>query len=103
MKMDSVIEQLMRAARNNPPTDRVPYAFEKRIMARLKDTQPIDLTTWIASQLWRAVVPCFAVMILLGAWFNLGTIPGQDTNLAEGSVELSLDHVVQVASVISSD
>ncbi len=104
MKMDSVIEKLMRAARNNPPSDRVPYTFEKRIMAQLAGTQPVDLSTWLAVQLWRAVVPCFAVMILLGVWINVGNpIAGNDSSLAEITGELSLDHVVQVATVISSD
>lgn len=103
MKMDSVIDKLMGAARSNPPSDRVPYAFEKRIMARLAGQKPVDLPTWLAHQLWRAVVPCFAVMMLLGVWFSVGHISRPDANMAEGLGELSLDHVVQVATVISSD
>jgi hypothetical protein len=46
----------------------VPYAFEKRIMARLA-TQPVvdDWAMW-ARALWRAAAPCVAIMLLLGAW-----------------------------------
>ena len=58
----------MAVARANPPSDRVPYAFEKRIMARLA-AQPVS-DTWElwARALWRAAAPCVAIMLLLGAW-----------------------------------
>jgi len=55
--------KLIAAARANPPSDQVPYAFEKRIIARLK--APVAL--W-SRALWRAAAPCVAVMLLLSAW-----------------------------------
>ena len=58
----------MAAARTSPPADRVPYAFEKRIMARLAQPHSLDLLGLWARALWRAVVPCVAASVLLGVW-----------------------------------
>ncbi len=60
--------KLITAARANPPSDHVPYAFEKRVMALLavrSVTEPLAL--WVRG-LWRAAVPCMLVALLLGAW-----------------------------------
>jgi hypothetical protein len=57
-------ERFLRFARNLPVNEHVPYAFEKRIMARIREfLTPDPLTVW-SRMLWRAVVPCFGVMIL---------------------------------------
>ena len=64
----SLQSRLIAAARANPPSDRVPYAFEKRIMALLADrsvTEP--LAQWVRG-LWRAAASCVALALLLGAW-----------------------------------
>jgi putative N-acetylmannosamine-6-phosphate epimerase len=64
----SLQRKLIAAARANPPSDRVPYAFEKRMMALLAGravTEPLAL--WVRG-LWRAAVSCVAVALLLGAW-----------------------------------
>ena len=68
MNLAELERKLIAAARANPPSDRVPYAFEKRIMARLA-TQPVldDWALW-ARALWRAAAPCVAITLLLGAW-----------------------------------
>ena len=68
MNVTQLERKLIAAARANPPSDRVPYAFEKRIMARLA-ARPVadDWALW-AGALWRAVAPCVAIMLLLGAW-----------------------------------
>ena len=60
--------KLIAAARANPPSDQVPYAFEKRITARLK--APVTLDDWAvwSSALWRAAAPCVAITLLLSAW-----------------------------------
>ena len=68
MNLGPLERKLIAAARANPPSDRVPYAFEKRIMARLA-TRPVvdDWALW-ARALWRAAAPCVAIMLVLGAW-----------------------------------
>ena len=60
----SADEQFLKFLRNLPWKQHVPYAFEKRIMARIREfLTPDPLTVW-SRMLWRAVAPCFGVMIL---------------------------------------
>jgi hypothetical protein len=60
--------KLLAAARAQPPDDRVPYAFEKRVMALLAARAATDpLMIWVRG-LWRAAVSCVAIALLLGAW-----------------------------------
>ena len=49
------------------PVDHVPYAFEKRIMAHIEAAPQAAINLWQqwSQALWRAVVPCLAVMILV--------------------------------------
>jgi len=68
MNLVELERKLITAARANPPSDRVPYAFEKRIMARLAAGPVVDGWAWWARALWRAAAPCAAIMLLLGAW-----------------------------------
>jgi len=68
MNLVELKKKLLAAARAHPPSDRVPYAFEKRIMARLLTQPLLDTWTFWARGLWRAVAPCIAVVLLLGAW-----------------------------------
>ena len=64
----SLQRKLIAAARANPPGDRVPYAFEKRIMALLATgAAPERLALWVRG-LWRAAAACMALALLLGAW-----------------------------------
>ena len=68
MDLDKLQQKLMAAAKAAVPGDHVPYAFEKRIMARL--TAPVKVDEWAlcGRWLWRAVAPCASVMTALGVW-----------------------------------
>ena len=68
MNLAELERELIAAARANPPGDRVPYAFEKRIMARLAARPAMDHCTLWARALWWAATPCVVVMLLLSAW-----------------------------------
>ena len=57
-------ERFLRFARNLPVNEHVPYAFEKRIMARIRGLLTPDPLAFWSRMLWRAVAPCFGVMIL---------------------------------------
>ena len=59
--------KLIAIARRNPPGDRVPVAFEKRIMARLREQPAPDQWELWARALWRGAMICLAVTILFGA------------------------------------
>jgi hypothetical protein len=86
--------KLIAAARAHPPGDRVPYAFEKRIMARLV-AQPIldDWAMW-ARGLWRAVAPCLALMLLLSVWTYF--IPAEK-NSTGGNLSQDFENTVLAA------
>ena len=68
MNLAELERKLIAAARANPPSDWVPYAFEKRIMALLAARPVVDAGALWARALWRAAAPCVAIMLLLGAW-----------------------------------
>ena len=68
MNLDQLQRKLLAAARMSVPSDRVPYAFEKRVMARLVGRTAADLSAIWARALWRAAVSCIALTILLSAW-----------------------------------
>lgn len=68
MNPENLRQKLLSAARAaEPPSDGVPYAFEKRVMARLGARALPDAWASLGSLLWRAVLPCCAVLLLAGA------------------------------------
>ena len=60
-------KKLIAAARVHAPGDRVPYAFEKRIMALLAGRAVADYRALWARGLWRAAISCAAVAVLFAA------------------------------------
>jgi len=81
MNLDRLQHQLLAAARANPPSDRVPYAFEKRIAALIRERATIDGWAAWSRGLWRAAAPCVAIMFLLTIWSALapsGRTPSTD-------------------------
>ena len=80
MNLAQLEQKLIAAARANPPSERVPYAFEKRILARLAARPAVDDWAMWARALWRAAAPCVAITLLLGAWsfFSQGSAPVND-------------------------
>jgi hypothetical protein len=68
MNLDELQRKLVAAARADAPSDRVPLAFEKRILARVAALPGADAWAFWARAMWRATAPCLAIMVLLGAW-----------------------------------
>jgi anti-sigma-K factor RskA len=67
MNLAELQRKLVAAARLQKPDDRVPYAFEKRIMALIAErTATAWRVQWMRG-LWRAAVSCVAVAIVCGA------------------------------------
>jgi len=68
MNLSELQKTLIAAARQQPPDERVPYAFEKRIMARLAGRAGM-VDHWVlwARGLWRAAGACVTVAVVLGA------------------------------------
>jgi hypothetical protein len=68
MNVAELQKKLLAAARRDQPGDRVPFAFEKRVMAHLKSRPRVDLWSDWSRALWKAAAPCVAVMLVLGVW-----------------------------------
>lgn len=49
------------------PDDRVPYAFEKRIMALIAERTVVSGSVFWARALWRAAVSCVILALVCGA------------------------------------
>lgn len=96
MNLAALHHKLIAAARRHPPRTAVPYAFETRIMARLRSRAQVDHWAVWARGLWRAVAPCLAIMILLGAWSALAPT-------ASATPDLSQDFEKTVLAAIDQD
>ncbi len=72
MNLEHLRVKLIATARAHPPADRAPYAFEKRVLARLRESPAFDVSALWARALWRATAPCVAVSLLLAVWFFIG-------------------------------
>ena len=94
MNPNDLQSKLIRAARRVPPQDHVPYAFEKRIMARLAALQPVNPWALWARPMWRAALSCVALTALCGIWC-VASAPKVDTadNLSQ-----ALDRAVFASS-----
>jgi len=65
MNLIELQKKLTTAARLQKPDDRVPYAFEKRIMAQIAVRAVDGWTAW-GNSLWRAAASCVAIAIVCG-------------------------------------
>jgi hypothetical protein len=80
MNVIELQKKLIAAARADAPSDQVPYAFEKRIMALIPKTAPTDgVALWVRG-LWQAAASCAVIALLCGAWafFNPASGTGDD-------------------------
>ena len=60
--------KLMAAARRHPPSDAVPYAFEKRIVSHLSARPAPNVWGLWCRPLWQAALSCVAITVLFGLW-----------------------------------
>ena len=65
MNLSELQEKLLATARQHPPADSVPFAFETRVLARLRTSSPEDSWALWGQALWRAALACLALAILL--------------------------------------
>jgi anti-sigma-K factor RskA len=94
----SLQSKLLAAARANPPSDRVPYAFEKRVTALIVARSAIEpLGQWVRG-LWRAAVSSMAVALLLVVWAVFNPAASSKTDDLSQNFENTL-----LASVDQSD
>jgi len=95
MNITELHRKLIAAARSNPPSDSVPYAFEKRVMAHLCGKSVADAWAAWAAGLWRAAVPCVAITLVFSAWtFFAAGAAGVSNDLSQ-----ELDNTLLAAAV----
>ena len=101
MKLIDLEKKLIAVARANPPSDRVPLAFEKRIMALLTGRPVQDVWAVWAKALWYAAAPCVAVMLCFSGWAFIESSKNNQTP----SVDLAqqLDNTLLAAVDQSND
>jgi len=105
MNLEHLQNKLLAAAKANPPADRVPLAFEKRVLAHLTAKSPVDLTTLWSRALWRATVPCLALMLVLTgfALFPTGTTNSGGNTIVTTAATDDLPAVFEETLLASSD
>jgi hypothetical protein len=60
--------KLIAAARKHPPSDQVPFAFEKRIVSHLSARPAPNVWGLWGRPLWQAALSCVAITVLCGLW-----------------------------------
>lgn len=68
MNSSDLHQKIISAARSNPPGGQAPYAFEKRVMARVRSLRPVSTLSLWGRPLWMAALSCVAVTMLCGVW-----------------------------------
>jgi hypothetical protein len=86
--------RLIEAARATPVDARVPYAFEKRIMARLAGVKAEDPWALWGHALWRGAVFCLtlAVVLAVGSMFLPAANPDTLPQAVERAVFAAVDN-----------
>ena len=99
MKLEALRQKLLAAARAHPPAETVPYAFEQRILARLRAAPVADAWLLWGRGLWRAAA---ASLMVAGVVCALALASGN----GEGSVavsEVDLESTVAAGADVLSD
>ena len=94
MNLDALHRKLIAGTRSLGACARVPLAFEKRITALLRQQPAADYLALWARGLWRAAVPCIAVMVLLTGWSLFAPPKASSNDLSQ-----ELDNTVLAAAV----
>ena len=98
MNLAQLERTLLAAAKTVPPGDHVPYAFERRVLARLRRGPATDQLVWWARSLWRAAAPGVAVTVLLALWVaGSGTASDPDRSV-NADIETALFAVIDDAT-----
>ena len=98
MNVAELQKKLLAASRASAPEDRVPYAFEKRVLALLASRPGVDRWVFWTRGLWQAAISCAAIALLLGAWLYVDSATSSNTTDLAQNFENTL-----LASVDQSD
>jgi hypothetical protein len=98
MELSRLHQKLIAAARSTPVDPRVPFAFEKRVMARITAAAADRWSAWDRA-LWRLTPACATVMLCLAVCSWWSTRPASATS----SLERALEQTVYAAIDLSGD
>src|SRR3954469_23662475 len=93
-------EEFLSLARELPRNERTPYAFEKRIMARISQTPMGETVSEWAQLLWRAMAPCVGIMLVAAA-VSMAAFSGDPTPDETPDLEATVFAPTQVAFDVS--
>jgi hypothetical protein len=97
MNLNLLQEKLMHAARLKSPPGGVPYAFEQRILARIRSEPMVDgLTLW-GRALWRAALSCVVAMLVLAGWAFYTPNPAPASDTLDLAVQLETELMASVS------
>jgi hypothetical protein len=85
MNLDELQKKLLAAAKRQPQDDRVPYAFEKRIMAHIASRRVVDRWVVWGNSLWRAAASCVVIAVVCAG------IAAYTPQSSDNSTDLSQD------------
>jgi hypothetical protein len=83
MELRRLSQKLIKSAQANPPADTMPYAFEQRIMAHIREAKPLDAWAVWSAALWRAAFACLVITILSSVWTIWGQRQSAATEFAQ--------------------
>jgi hypothetical protein len=96
MNQAKLYTRLIAVAKAQAPDERVPFAFEQRVMAHLQGRKALDVWALWSAGLWRAAASCVALALLLGAWswFSPGNAGNSDLSQDLENTLLAVDQDV---------
>ncbi len=90
MKTGALQNTIITAAKKAAPGDRVPFAFEKRVMARIRGLSDVDVWAVWSRLLWRAAGPCVAIMLAMSLWAAFSNHQNGGSNTLAEDLESSV-------------
>lgn len=103
MNIERLKAKLVTAARNDVPSDKVPYAFEKRIMAGIRSRTAEDPWTIWGQWLWRSAMSFAAVAIACGVWSFGSPDIHSSSDTAEADLSAQLEQSLYASAVEHAD
>jgi hypothetical protein len=83
MNTSELRRKLIAAARLNAPDERVPFAFSRRVMARIAALPALDEWALWARALWRSAGACITLALFLGAASLLSPPASESVDLSQ--------------------
>jgi len=102
MNVPELNRKLVEAARRAPLDDRVPYAFEKRVMAHLAHPAGVsrpDVWAAFIRQLWYGAAACAVVAFLLNVW-SIPQVQDEDHAFSNGVEDCLMDAVDDAGNIL---